>query len=289
MNVTLGHDGQRAQRVGPDRAGLARVHLHPAGGERDDPERHCGRAYRRSSACPSRATYGCLLGFRSIATLWLREPEDRRAPMPLVPMVVEQTARGERSFDIYSRLLNERIVFLGEAGRRRDRQPRRRPAPAPRVRGPRQGRLDLHQLARRLRLRRPGDLRHDAVHQARRADDLLRDRDVDGLAAPHRRRPGQADGAAQQPHPHPPAVAAASRASRPTSRSTPARSSTCAAGSTSIYAQHTGKPVEEVHPTWTATASSRPSRRSSTAWSTGSSRATRSTRSRLGFERNGGG
>src|ERR1700709_1440028 len=34
--------------------------------------------------------------------------------MPLVPMGVEQTARGERSFDIYSRLLAQRIVFLGE-------------------------------------------------------------------------------------------------------------------------------------------------------------------------------
>ncbi|HYZ30440.1 MAG TPA: ATP-dependent Clp protease proteolytic subunit, partial [Thermoleophilaceae bacterium] len=33
--------------------------------------------------------------------------------MPLVPMVVEQTHRGERSFDIYSRLLSERIVFIG--------------------------------------------------------------------------------------------------------------------------------------------------------------------------------
>jgi ATP-dependent Clp protease, protease subunit len=33
--------------------------------------------------------------------------------MPLVPMVVKQDARGERSFDIYSRLLNERVVFLG--------------------------------------------------------------------------------------------------------------------------------------------------------------------------------
>ena len=31
----------------------------------------------------------------------------------LIPMVVEQTAKGERAFDIYSRLLNERIVFLG--------------------------------------------------------------------------------------------------------------------------------------------------------------------------------
>lgn len=34
-------------------------------------------------------------------------------PRALVPIVVEQTSRGERSFDIYSRLLNERIVFLG--------------------------------------------------------------------------------------------------------------------------------------------------------------------------------
>ena len=33
--------------------------------------------------------------------------------MALVPIVVEQTSRGERSFDIYSRLLNERVVFLG--------------------------------------------------------------------------------------------------------------------------------------------------------------------------------
>lgn len=33
--------------------------------------------------------------------------------MPLVPMVIEQTGRGERSYDIYSRLLKERIIFLG--------------------------------------------------------------------------------------------------------------------------------------------------------------------------------
>jgi ATP-dependent Clp protease, protease subunit len=34
--------------------------------------------------------------------------------MTLVPVVVQQTARGERSYDIYSRLLGERIVFIGE-------------------------------------------------------------------------------------------------------------------------------------------------------------------------------
>ena len=33
--------------------------------------------------------------------------------MNLVPMVVEQSPRGERAFDIYSRLLKERIIFLG--------------------------------------------------------------------------------------------------------------------------------------------------------------------------------
>jgi len=34
--------------------------------------------------------------------------------MPLVPMVIEQTGKGERSYDIYSRLLKERIIFLHE-------------------------------------------------------------------------------------------------------------------------------------------------------------------------------
>src|SRR6201991_4094254 len=43
------------------------------------------------------------------ATVGLRE----RMCMPLVPMVVQQDSRGERSFDIYSRLLRERIVFVG--------------------------------------------------------------------------------------------------------------------------------------------------------------------------------
>jgi ATP-dependent Clp protease protease subunit len=38
----------------------------------------------------------------------------KEVAMPMIPMVVEQTARGERSFDIYSRLLGERIIFLGQ-------------------------------------------------------------------------------------------------------------------------------------------------------------------------------
>jgi ATP-dependent Clp protease protease subunit len=37
----------------------------------------------------------------------------KEAAVPVIPMVIEQNARGERSFDIYSRLLNERVIFLG--------------------------------------------------------------------------------------------------------------------------------------------------------------------------------
>jgi ATP-dependent Clp protease protease subunit len=35
--------------------------------------------------------------------------------MPLVPTVIERTARGEREYDLFSRMLNERIIFLGQA------------------------------------------------------------------------------------------------------------------------------------------------------------------------------
>ena len=36
-------------------------------------------------------------------------------PTMLVPMVIESSSRGERAYDIYSRLLKERIIFLGDA------------------------------------------------------------------------------------------------------------------------------------------------------------------------------
>ncbi|MGK2960303.1 MAG: ATP-dependent Clp endopeptidase proteolytic subunit ClpP [Candidatus Malihini olakiniferum] len=44
--------------------------------------------------------------------LYSREQEKLAPQMALVPMVVEQTSRGERSYDIFSRLLKERIIFL---------------------------------------------------------------------------------------------------------------------------------------------------------------------------------
>src|SRR4029079_17847782 len=61
---------------------------------------------------PRRTAPRWLLGCRHAGTTRTTENE-ARTMSPLVPMVVEQTSRGERAFDIYSRLLNERIVFLG--------------------------------------------------------------------------------------------------------------------------------------------------------------------------------
>ena len=110
----------------------------------------------------------------------------------LVPMVVEQTSRGERAYDIYSRMLKERIVFLTGPVDDHVAQPDHGPAPVPRGREPGQGHLLLHQLAGRGGDLRPRDLRHHAVHPARRLDRLHRPGRLDGLAAAGRRCRGQA-------------------------------------------------------------------------------------------------
>lgn len=44
-----------------------------------------------------------------------QERTPKETPVALIPYVIEQTSRGERSYDIYSRLLKDRIVFLGSA------------------------------------------------------------------------------------------------------------------------------------------------------------------------------
>jgi ATP-dependent Clp protease, protease subunit len=43
----------------------------------------------------------------------VQDIQQRSASVPLIPYVIEQSSRGERSYDIYSRLLKDRIVFLG--------------------------------------------------------------------------------------------------------------------------------------------------------------------------------
>ena len=110
----------------------------------------------------------------------------------LVPMVIESTSRGERAYDIYSRLLRERIIFLGDA-------------------------IEDHLanliIAQLLFLEsedpekdislyinspggvvnsRPRDLRHDAVPAGPGQHDLHRHGGVDGGGPAGGRRPGQA-------------------------------------------------------------------------------------------------
>src|ERR1039458_10838760 len=55
----------------------------------------------------------CLLSYAPRAIMDVLKGVLRMHNSVLVPMVVEQTSRGERAFDIYSRLLKENIIFLG--------------------------------------------------------------------------------------------------------------------------------------------------------------------------------
>ena len=121
-----------------------------------------------------------------------RPETDPGSPTMLVPMVIETSSRGERAYDIYSRLLRERIIFLGDAiedhvanlviaqllflGRG----------------GPRARHQPVHQLARRRGHLRAGDLRHDAVRACAGEHDLHRHGRLDGGRAPGLgRRPGK--------------------------------------------------------------------------------------------------
>jgi ATP-dependent Clp protease, protease subunit len=54
-----------------------------------------------------------LVGLAEDASERLQPQQEGASMTPLIPMVVEQTVHGERTFDIYSRLLSERIIFLG--------------------------------------------------------------------------------------------------------------------------------------------------------------------------------
>ena len=113
-------------------------------------------------------------------------------------------------------------------------------------RGPRQGHHHLHQLARRRDHRPVRDLRHDAVHQARRADHLHRPGRLGRRGAARVRRARQALHPPARPGADPPAARWRVRARRSTSRSRPRRSCACASSLDEILALHTGQAVERV-------------------------------------------
>ena len=75
----------------------------------------------------------------------------------LVPYVIEQTPRGERSYDIYSRLLNDRIIFLGEEINSVSANLVVAQLLHLESQDAEKGYLALHQFARRRGLLRPGD------------------------------------------------------------------------------------------------------------------------------------
>ena len=107
----------------------------------------------------------------------------RLGPRPrryVLPNIIERTSRGEYGMDPYSKLLKERIVFLGVQIDDVSANDVMAQLLLPRVRGPRPRHQHLHQLARRLVHRAHRDLRHDAVHPPRH---------LDRLPGPGRRRP----------------------------------------------------------------------------------------------------
>ncbi len=106
----------------------------------------------------------------------------------LIPQVIENTSRGERGFDIYSRLLRERIIFL--TGPVEDHMASVIIAQLLFLEfgEPQEGNLALHQFAGRRGDVGPRDLRHNAIHQAEGVDAVRRPGGVDGLAAACRRR-----------------------------------------------------------------------------------------------------
>jgi ATP-dependent Clp protease protease subunit len=119
----------------------------------------------------------------------------------LVPMVIEQTGRGERAYDIYSRLLRDNIIFIGTPiddnvanlghcadafpfpGRSRERH------------------SVVHQLAGRVDYGGHGYLRHNAIREERRRDDLYRPGGKYGCPASRFRRGEEALGAAELANP----------------------------------------------------------------------------------------
>ena len=109
--------------------------------------------------------------------------------MALVPMVVEQTSRGERAFDIYSRLLKDNIIFLGTPIDDQIANLIVAQLLIPRSRRSRKRHQPLHQFTWWFDHRGNGDLRHDAIHSSRRHYDLCRTVRVDGSTAAWRPAP----------------------------------------------------------------------------------------------------
>ena len=124
----------------------------------------------------------------------------------LVPMVVEQTSRGERAYDIYSRLLKENIIFLGTPIDDNVANLVIAQLLFLEAEDPGEGRLHLHQLAGRLHHGRAGHFGHHGFHPARYRHHLRGTGGLHGGRAAGQGHQGQALQPAEFPHHDPPAV-----------------------------------------------------------------------------------
>ena len=184
---SLARRRRRRRRGREDRPGEPAA--GPGGAEHDGAERRPGRpavlaARAADHGFPDRAGPG------RPPELHYHRHEARRRPMGLVPMVVEQTpaASGRSTSSPGS---SRSGSSSSRPHRGRDREPGHRADAVPRGRGPGQGHQPVHQLAGRVGHRGDGDLRHDAVRQAGRVDDLHGAGGVDGRDAPDRGREGK--------------------------------------------------------------------------------------------------
>ena len=191
--------------------------------------------------------------------------------MPLIPMVIEQTSRGERSFDIYSRLLSERIIFLGsqiddEIANVIVAQLMHLESDDPDkdisiyINSPGGSLSAALAIYDAMRFIGP-DVQTICFGIAMSGGSLILAGGTDGkrMTLPNGRI------LIHQPP-------AASRVRPPTSRSTPARCSTCGGESRRSTPDTPGRPSNSFTTTSSATATSAPRKRSSTGSSTGSSR-----------------
>ena len=177
----------------------------------------------------------------------------------LVPIVVEQTGRGERTWDIYSRLLVDRIIFIGTPIDDNRFQHHHRAAFVPANVRREEGHPSLHQFAGRQRHGRSGDLRHDAISHLRREHLLRRAGGEHGGGAAGGGHQGQAFRAAERAHHDPSGAGAACRARPRTSASRRKKFCGSRSGSTKFCPSTPARPSSRWSGTPTATISCPPS------------------------------
>ena len=162
-------------------------------------------------------------------------------------MVIEHNSRGDREYDIYSRLLNERIVFLGTPI---DDQVANLSSPSCSTSSPTDPDKDIS-----IYINSPGGDVYSGLAIYDTMQFIKPDvqticfgiADLDGLAAADRRREGQAAGAPQQPDPDPPALGRLRGPGHRHRDPRPRDARHCASGSTRSTPHHTGQPLEQVH------------------------------------------